>query len=566
MNNSQSTRRAVVQAMLVCSAATLIFFAQPVSGGGSRVAETKHNLTASGPGTVKTGAGGEVCVFCHTPHASNPVAPLWNREDPGTYYQTYESTTLKADVGQPTGSSRLCLSCHDGTIAMTQTYNGRNIPGGSLYISEGDRGYIGTDLSDDHPISFHYSSTLAAEQGQLRSPDALPSQLPLDHNNQLQCTTCHDPHDDTNGQFLRMANTQSQMCRSCHEVTGWATSSHATANATLANATSDEWTNLPNVSTVSEAACESCHRPHSAGGRQRLLRREAEEDNCLNCHDGSVAAKNVKQQLQKISTHPVSTTTGVHQPNESALTMNEHVECVDCHAPHSTGTPGVTKAPFIRPGMTGASGVNRSGNAVAKATYEYEVCYKCHSQRNFADAVVTRHAGNENIADEFNPTNASFHPVEAIGRSNSVPSLKQGYTVTSIIYCTDCHTSDSGDAKGPHGSTHRPLLAGNYTVLDNTTESPVAYDACYKCHNRSSILEDRSFKRHHLHISDVKAPCSACHDPHGVKQSTHLINFDTTIVSKTQTTGQGPTFTDLGDKRGSCTLRCHNYEHVNEQY
>lgn len=560
-------RVSLIAVVLACAALTLVFGVQRVLGGGSLVAQTRHNLTASGPGELRTDRGGEVCVFCHTPHAANPVAPLWNRQDPGSYYDTYDSTTLNAEVGQPTGSSRLCLSCHDGTIALTQTYNSRNMPVSSLHISESDRGYIGTDLSDDHPISFHYSATLAAQQGQLKSPDALPSQLPLDHNNQLQCTTCHDPHDDTNGRFLRMANSQSQMCKSCHQITGWATSKHATSDAAIANATRDTWTNLPDAKTVADAGCESCHRPHSAGGRQRLLRHEAEEDNCLNCHDGSIA-KNLVTPLNKMSRHTVSDTINVHQPNESPLTMTKHVECADCHSPHTTGAPGVAKAPFIRPAMAGASGLTRTGSVVAKATYEYQVCYKCHSQKNFAEAVVTRTQGNDNIADEFVSTNASYHPVEAIARpSINVPSLLQGYDKkNTIIYCTDCHTADSGSTKGPHGSAFRPLLAANYSVTDNTGESPTAYALCYKCHNRKSITEDESFKRHHLHIADEKAPCSACHDPHGVKNATHLINFDSSIVTKTQSTGQGPTFTDLGDRRGSCTLRCHGFDHVNEDY
>ena len=35
------------------------------------------------------------------------------------------------------------------------------------------------------------------------------------------------------------------------------------------------------------------------------MRREAEEDNCLCCHDGSVARGNIAAELTKISVHPV---------------------------------------------------------------------------------------------------------------------------------------------------------------------------------------------------------------------------------------------------------------------
>jgi len=229
------------------------------------VTETKHNLSSSGPGPVKVAGEGGVCKFCHTPHASNPIAPLWNREDAGTYYQTYESSTRVSGTGQPTGSSRLCLSCHDGTIALQQTYNPRNAIAGTLHISPQDAGYIGTDLSDDHPISFEYNSSLAVEQGNLHDPLSLPPAIPLDENGEVQCTTCHNPHDNTFGDFLRIANVESALCVACHNVAGWSLSSHANATASLGGASRDNWDNLQ-ATTVRESGCESCHRPHSAGG------------------------------------------------------------------------------------------------------------------------------------------------------------------------------------------------------------------------------------------------------------------------------------------------------------
>ena len=137
----------------------------PAAEIGSSVTNTKHNLSSQGPGSVKVVGTRDVCKFCHTPHASNPIAPMWNRHNPGTYYQTYKSSTLVARVGQPSGSSRLCLSCHDGTIALAQTYNSRNASTGSIFISSRDKGYLGTDLSDDHPISFVYNSALAIRPG-----------------------------------------------------------------------------------------------------------------------------------------------------------------------------------------------------------------------------------------------------------------------------------------------------------------------------------------------------------------------------------------------------------------
>ena len=560
-------RKKLIIASLALVAWGLVSAGRAVAQKATNVRTTKHNLSSSGPGPVKVPGTAKVCKFCHTPHASNPIAPLWNRHDPGTYYQTYKSTTLVARVGQPSGASRLCLSCHDGTIALTQTYNSRNAIPGTVYITRQDRGYIGTELTDDHPISFEHTAAVAARKGELRAPSSLPRELPLDHQRRLQCTTCHDVHDDTYGKFLRMDNRESRMCTSCHVINNWTASSHATSSASLLRSRREKWDNVP-YTTVRENGCENCHRPHSAGGRQRLLRRETEEDNCFACHDGSVARTNIMVELSKPSVHPVMRSTGLHDPTEDPLTMPEHVECADCHDPHQTSSGPAVRAPLIKPSMKGATGTQRTRTAASKATYEYQVCYKCHSLRNPVRApLLDRVVRENNIAEEFSPAGASYHPVEAIGKNMAIPGLRQPLNATTIIYCTDCHGSDSGVSgpQGPHGSRFSPLLKRNYVTIDNTHETPAAYNLCYGCHNRDSILANRGFSEHRLHIVEENSPCSACHDPHGVRLAPHLINFDRDVVRPTSNNA-GPTYTSLGPRRGSCTLRCHNEDHNNETY
>ena len=89
------------------------------------VRNTKHNLSVTGPGPVKAQTETQVCVFCHTPHAAEnlPGAPLWNRRQSNATYTPYTSKSLEANAlelaNAPGGSSKLCLSCHDGTMAMS---------------------------------------------------------------------------------------------------------------------------------------------------------------------------------------------------------------------------------------------------------------------------------------------------------------------------------------------------------------------------------------------------------------------------------------------------------------
>ena len=124
-------------------------------------------MSISGPGTVKATLEDEVCKFCHTPHNTNPIAPLWNRNSAGTTYTLYNSSTKKAVMGQPDGSSILCLSCHDGTIALGQIVN----PNSTISFASGitnmpsGKTNLTTDLSDDHPISFTYDASLAVSNG-----------------------------------------------------------------------------------------------------------------------------------------------------------------------------------------------------------------------------------------------------------------------------------------------------------------------------------------------------------------------------------------------------------------
>ena len=90
-----------------------------VSVLGTNIRSTKHNLSISGPGPITALSENQICIFCHIPHQQAPAARyLWNRSDPAYPYIPYFSSTMKADVGQPTGASRMCLSCHDGTIAL----------------------------------------------------------------------------------------------------------------------------------------------------------------------------------------------------------------------------------------------------------------------------------------------------------------------------------------------------------------------------------------------------------------------------------------------------------------
>ncbi len=543
------------------------------------VGSTVHNLAASGPGQIRAQSEAQVCIFCHASHTKAGAQPLWNRELSISSYQIYQSSTFDAKPDQPMGTSKLCLSCHDGTIALgsvlSRSERIRMI--GADRVPAGLRN-LGMDLSDDHPVSFVYSSSLAGADLQLRSPAALPEHVKLDSQGRMQCTACHDAHNNQYGDFLVMDNTSGALCTTCHQMDGWSASTHKTSGALVAASRAEDWPK----DTVAGNACRSCHRSHAAGGRHRLLIFEAEEENCLSCHDGSVARTNMRAELDKFSAHDPRRYQGLHDPAELSGAERPHVECSDCHNPHAVRGAAFGGRPML--GAVGATtervrGVSAGGGVMENAQNEYEICFRCHGDAPVGvRSRVSRQSEQRNMRLKFSPTNASFHPVITTSRGSDTVSLAPGLARGSTIRCTDCHNNDSGSRAGgsgpdgPHGSIYGSLLERNYTVQDVTSESEYEYALCYKCHRRSSILSDESFPSHRLHIVREQTPCSACHESHGISATqsvgsdhSHLMNFDTRIVRPEPTTRRLQ-FRDRGRFAGSCTLVCHGSLHDNRTY
>jgi len=197
------------------------------------ISATKHNLSDTGTGDIKSD-NPEICVFCHTPHNAikNNNIPLWNHTLSTTAnYGVYTSPTFDgaadvADVGGVDSSTatvtNLCLSCHDGTVALNAMNNPSNthlvtVMSGTGQtagkISVGRSTNLGADLTNDHPVNFTYDDT--ADTGLVAAGTLTNVRL---FGGKVQCASCHDPHasDPSTQPFLRFTMTGSALCLKCH--------------------------------------------------------------------------------------------------------------------------------------------------------------------------------------------------------------------------------------------------------------------------------------------------------------------------------------------------------------
>ncbi len=533
-------------ALLLAVATGLVFAA------ATPIANSKHNFAAGGTGTstIKAAAGGttEICVFCHTPHSANITSnlgvPLWNKAAlTGATYALYSSTYLTG-LGYPSPvlgagqSSRVCLTCHDGTVALGSVVNapgsgvgvaiqmansGVNFAGGIPTTVAGNLGgAAGTNLADDHPLGYLYQAGVAAGQ----DPELVvrgwpwPAGVQLDPNTsagRVECKSCHNPHDNQYAKFLRVSNANGALCKTCHNKPGYIGSGHDTSTQAFT-----PWTGATAI-TVGNRSCLGCHKPHTAAGTPLL--KGAEEVTCYDagCHGSNnpiagnttQGQNNVQPLMGLLHSHPTNTVSGKHVDKVGGELVadlgvpNRHAECYDCHNPHQVrlSVEKSTRSTLrISAALTGTWGVQPTWPAVptgaavttnaitfgaAPGTYtkvsggtltdEYQVCLKCHSN------YVTLPAGVRNLAVEINPGNSSYHGiVPLVGAPTAIVAATQQNNATNFF------VNQNTMVQPWAGNTAFSVIAAETCRQTPTGASCVAFAAsrgrvwCSDCHNATT--------------------------------------------------------------------------------
>ena len=477
-----------------------------------------HNLSTSGTGPVK--GQGDACLYCHAPHSGvgTPNSALWSQTLSMQTYAAYSSTTLKNAPVQPTlgGSSSLCLSCHDGTVAVgqTQPYGPLTMMGA---MNPADK--FGSGLQGSHPFSLKLPMVDAPDlQQSLTATHATADSTKAVQlvNGNVECTSCHSPHvqaiDQLSQNFLVRDSSNGQMCLACHStdprtvngqnnpLSQWTGSIHAVAANKIANAPV-----LGSYPNVGMNACISCHMPHNSLAGPRLLRGpvpsvpnvDASTQNCMTCHSGgsniTPAILNVYAEFSKIA-HPFPAGTNTHDTGEAAmLNNNRHATCVDCHSPHASQQVTSFTSPLppaMRGSQNGLVGISATdGTTILNpSANQYENCLRCHGMSSGKQALAVfgylptfavSAADPLNIIPQLTQTSSSSHPVMH-DRSSAFaqPSLRgfmlnldgraQGRPMGVRLLCTDCHNSDDNrefggtGPNGPHGSQYLHLLERRY--------------------------------------------------------------------------------------------------------
>ena len=179
---------------------------------------SKHDLS-----TGTTGLESEICAYCHTPHnaidyETDNSYPLWSMVTVAATadFTQYASVTLDGALTDTlAGPSRLCMSCHDGVIAMDNAVNATPI----RVMGAGSDANLGRDLTNDHPVGVVYDVVADTELLPVAtefiagSGDAISDYL---YQGLVTCASCHDVHAGEKTMFLLQPNLNSDLCLACH--------------------------------------------------------------------------------------------------------------------------------------------------------------------------------------------------------------------------------------------------------------------------------------------------------------------------------------------------------------
>lgn len=463
--------------------------------------------------------------------------------------------------------AEMCLSCHDGGIADSRR---------RVWLEHGHR----TDVPP-------------------RPGMTVPDELPL-VDGRIACRTCHTAHaggnftgDMATSIFLRVENSASQLCISCHAdyTRGPSLGNHPTGGMPWPIPESLIAAGSKVGPNNREITCQVCHTPHGSSYDHLLVLGTSSNELCVTCHEqmrpgmfreDTHAAHPLSAVLnaeQKATVERLGTRMGpddqiiclschkLHQGKGErfmlAAELTDSEMCISCHSEKQAmlGSSHDLRTNFPeeknRLGMTAGTGGPCSSchmfHRYARAPETHPLdprgqCITCHQPDRCGEKVTLgtlNHPAGARCTDCHNPHELK-HPHYLAGKPEDL--------------CTKCHADYTALAGGPHDWRHALTATGAGAAATWPEAALAAGDRCLSCHRPHGDEAHGLFR-----VAPAKdqpsheAACIACHTGAAQHAAGDMAALHPRLVPAGAVADGLPTFEGgAADQRVIACLTCHN--------
>ena len=299
----------------------------------------------------------------------------------------------------------------------------------------------------------------------------------------VNCASCHEMH-ASDHKALLLSDDEEELCISCHK-----------DQLKLDR----EYVHDP----VDLGMCTICHSPHAA--EQEKLLTEDKMDLCLSCHEELSLGLDNAENVHLPADEDCGLCHEIHASDHPSQLLDAAPQlCFECHDDIQTKTElsiGHT-AVTSKAGCLNCHTAHHSPHAAMLNGRQSEICLTCHK-----DALPGKNKKTIASMDDWLHLEFQHGPIQ------------EGN-------CSSCHDL--------HGTDVNSILRASYTERFYSSWDPLNFALCFRCHEVSAFLDQRSetlteFRNGdlNLHFSHVNREhkgrtCRACHETRASASPHHL--------------------------------------------